>query len=76
MKVLIDSGASSNFINVDHFSGIKERGMSRPSVKLADGTLLPVFASVQKVLHLNHYSELLDFKVIKMQSRFDLILGQ
>ena len=73
----MDSGASGNFVNssllgnVD-FGQIK----TRANVRLADGTNLPILGNVSKELSLGGYEETLNFKVIGMQSKFDIILGQ
>ena len=77
VRVLVDSGASGNFVNTSLLGNV-DFGQIKPraNVRLADGTNLPILGNVSKELSLGGYEETLNFKVIGMQSKFDIILGQ
>ena len=74
-RILIDSGASTNFLN-STFPGIGDKQGTRDTVKLADGTERIVHADTVQRLQLGEYEIDCPFKVIALQPWHDAILGQ
>ena len=80
-SLLIDSGASSQFIDVDYVSHINLEMILKPESQdliLADGKLSPI----RKITHtctlkltINQYKENLTFQVTKL-ARWELIIGK
>ena len=75
--ILVDSGSSGNFISekfVQSHKLEKVRGLSNQSVKIPNGSSIPVSGVLQSKLSIGTYSEDIEMGIMKLPG-FDIILG-
>ena len=75
---MVDSGASSNFIDMSFLSQKEQEECSKihGSVHLADGTRIKLYGTLERTLKLGAYTLIVAFKVIDLKGRYDAVLGK